>query len=85
MMYIAEVAGLKREVLKKAYDFLYDFETKKGIKGNSTKGGGYLNKYNDEDVLSHFRDEILHMDLINDIIKEEETYKNILERVGKIA
>jgi len=85
IMYIAEMAGLKREILVYSLKLIRTIEEEKNLVGKD-KGGGYLEKLKLDDgtnELSEFKNKI-HIAEINDIIKQASSYKEITDAVSKI-
>lgn len=85
IMYIAEMAGLSREILEECRSFLRELEQKASLVGTK-KGGGYLEnvRYNDSSNCLTELIKRIHMKEIEGIIKESSTYDEIVQKVSAI-
>lgn len=81
IMYIAEMVGLDAEIVDKAFNFLKDFEEKRGLK-ETEKGATYLE--NIEGNPSEVFKLILHISDIQKIITESSSYEEIVEEVSRL-
>lgn len=81
IMYIVEMAGLDAKIVDKAFNFLKDFEEKRGLK-ETEKGATYLEKIegNPSEVFKF----ILHISDIQKIITESSSYEKIVEGVKRL-
>lgn len=79
IMYVAEMAGLDAKFVDKAFNFLKDFEEKRGLK-ETEKGATYLEKI--EGNPSEVFKDILHISEIQTIITKSSSYEEI---VGKVS
>lgn len=79
IMYIAEMAGLDAKIVDEAFNFLKDFEEKRGLK-ETEKGATYLEKI--EGNPSEVFKDILHISEIQTIITKSSSYEEI---VGKVS
>lgn len=86
IMYIAEMAGLNRQILLEGLEFIKKIENKT-ILVDTEKGGNYLEKIklNDRDnCLKEYRT-MIHIREIQNIISKETSYEEIVKRVSSIA
>lgn len=81
IMYIAEMAGLDAKFIDKAFNFLKDFEEKRGLK-ETEKGATYLEKIegNPSEVFKF----ILHISDIQKIITKSNSYEEIVKKVSRL-
>ncbi len=81
IMYVAEMVGLDAKIVDKAFNFLKDFEEKRGLK-ETEKGATYLEKIegNPSEVFKF----ILHISDIQKIIKESSSYEEIVKEVSHL-
>ena len=81
IMYVAEMAGLDTKIVDKAFNFLKDFEEKRGLK-ETEKGATYLEKIerNPSEVFKF----ILHISDIQNIITESSSYEEIVKEVSRL-
>ena len=85
-MYIAEMAGLKREILLECLDFIRKIEEDANLVGTE-KGGAYLEimkSNNNGNRLSELKEKI-HISDIQNIISDEKDYKEIVRKVSLIV
>lgn len=85
-MYIAEMAGLNRQILLEGLEFIKKIENKTNLV-DTEKGGNYLEKIklNDRDnCLKEYRT-MIHIREIQNIISKETSYEEIVKRVSSIA
>ena len=88
-MYIAEMAGLDRQILLGCLKYIRETEDSKGLIG-MPKGGGYLEKIklnddnDDENILKEFKKKI-HISEIQSIISERTSYEEVVQKVSLIA
>lgn len=89
IMYIAEMAGLDRQILLECLKYIRETEESKGLIG-MPKGGGYLEKIklnddnDDENRLKEFKKKI-HISEIQSIISEGTSYEEVVQKVSLIA
>lgn len=86
IMYIAEMAGLKREILLECLDFIRKIEEDANLVGTE-KGGAYLEimkSNNNGNRLSELKEKI-HISDIQNIISDEKDYKEIVRKVSLIV
>lgn len=81
IMYIAEMVGLDKKCVIKAFNFLKDFEEERGLQ-TLEKGATYLEKKkgNPSEV---FKD-ILHISEIQTIITKSSSYEEIVRKVSRL-
>ena len=85
-MYIAEMAGLDRQILLECLKYIRETEESKGLIGMPKKGG-YLEKIklnDDENRLKEFKKKI-HISEIQSIISEGTSYEEVVQKVSLIA
>ena len=80
-MYVAEMAGLDAKIVDKAFNFLKDFEEKRGLK-ETEKGATYLEKI--EGYPSEVFKDILHISEIQTIITKSSSYEEIFRKVSRL-
>ena len=88
LMFIAEMAGLERNIIEDAYSFLLDFEKRESIIGTK-KSAVYLSKYCYQNspritYLTKFKEK-LYMSQIQKIIKNADDYEKIISEVKKLT
>ena len=81
IMYVAEMAGLDAKIVDKAFNFLKDFEEKRGLK-ETEKGATYLEKI--EGNPSEVFKDILHISEIQTIITKSSSYEEIVRKVSRL-
>lgn len=87
IMYIAEMAGLNRQILLECLEFIKKIEENENLVDTKNKGGNYLEKIkvnNDENRLEEFKKKI-HISEIQSIISEETSYEEVVQKVSLIA
>ena len=85
IMYIAEMAGLNRQILLECLEFIKKIEENANLVGTKKKGN-YLEKIkvnNCDNCLKEYR-LMIHIREIQDIISKEPSYKKIVNRVSLI-
>lgn len=85
IMYIAEMAGLNRQILLECLEFIKKIEENANLVGTKKKGN-YLEKIkvnNCDNCLKEYR-LMIHIREIQDIISKETSYKKIVNRVSLI-
>ena len=86
-MYIAEMAGLNRQILLECLEFIKKIEENENLVDTKNKGGNYLEEIkvnNDENRLEEFKKKI-HISEIQSIISEETSYEEVVQKVSLIA
>ena len=85
-MYIAEMAGLNRQILLKCLEFIKKIEDNADLV-DTEKKGNYLEKIklnNCDNCLKEYRT-MIHIREIQNIISKETSYEEIVKRVSLIA
>ena len=85
IMYIAEMAGLDRQILIECLKYIRETEESKSVTG-MPKGGGYLEKIklnDNENRLKEFKKKI-HISEIQSIISKGTSYEEVVQKVSLI-
>lgn len=80
LLFIAEVAGISKNRIKKAYEILKKYENDKGLRGTSEKNGNYIWR---ERVFKEFKKQLQIFELVK-IIRKENNWQEVQIKAKKL-
>ena len=80
LLFIAEVAGVSQNRLKRAYEILKKYENDKGLRGTTEKNGNYIWK---ESVFKDFKEQLQISQLVK-MIREEDNWEKVQIRAKEL-